>query len=205
MQVICISGELLPAHRLSSRHIGWSPWYWLVCSRSFLVFFALFRPVGKERDWQTQEGEVLCDHCINHALSDPLEIQFQQACTDHQHDVGCDRCQLLPEAVLNLKEILSNLADLSPNTREELFMDIDAAVTKILQWKSHIIRTINQDTARTHTLKDLQPGDILIIMDWAKKFLPITFRKNRALVWPEGHKLACVCVHLQGWKLKFKA
>lgn len=49
------------------------------------------------------------DHCINHALSDPLDIQFQQACTDHQHDVGCDRCQLLPKAVLNLKEILSNL------------------------------------------------------------------------------------------------
>lgn len=43
------------------------------------------------------------DHC-----SDPLDIQFQQACTDHQHDVGCD--QLLPKAVLNLKEILSNLA-----------------------------------------------------------------------------------------------
>ncbi|XP_052696065.1 uncharacterized protein LOC128174590 [Crassostrea angulata] len=120
------------------------------------------------------------DHCINHALSDPLDIHFQQACTDHQHDVGCDRCQLLPKAVLNLKEILSNLSDLSPNTREELFMDIDAAVTKILQWKSHIIRTINQDTARTHTLKDLQPGDILIIMDLAMKFLPITFREKQS-------------------------
>lgn len=73
-----------------------------------------------------------------------------------------------------------NLTDLSPNTREELFMDIDAAVTKILQWKSHIIRTINQDTARTHTLKDLQPGDILLIMDWAMKFLPITFREKQS-------------------------
>lgn len=72
------------------------------------------------------------------------------------------------------------LTDLSPNTREELFMDIDAAVAKILQWKSHIIRTINQDTARTHTLKDLQPGDILIIMDWAMKFLPITFREKQS-------------------------
>lgn len=77
-------------------------------------------------------------------------------------------------------KIMINLTDLSPNTREELFMDIDAAVTKILQWKSHIIRTINQDTARTHTLKDLQPGDILIIMDWAMKFLPITFREKQS-------------------------
>lgn len=73
------------------------------------------------------------DHCINHALSDPLDNQFQQVRTDHQHDVECNRYQLLTKAVLNLKEILSNLANLSPNTREELFIDIDAAVTKTLQ------------------------------------------------------------------------
>lgn len=50
------------------------------------------------------------DHCINYALSDPLDNQFQQTCIDHQHDVACDRCQLLPTAILNLKEILDKLA-----------------------------------------------------------------------------------------------
>lgn len=71
-------------------------------------------------------------------------------------------------------------SDLSPNTKEEMLVDIEAAETKILEWKSHIVRTINQDKARTQTLKDLQPGDILLIMDWAMKFLPITFREKQS-------------------------
>lgn len=29
-------------------------------------------------------------------------------------------------------------------------------------------------------------------------------RKTEQLVWPEGLKLARICVHLQGWRLKFK-
>eukprot|EP00105_Crassostrea_gigas_P039753 XP_019923901.1 PREDICTED: uncharacterized protein LOC105330822 isoform X2 [Crassostrea gigas] len=120
------------------------------------------------------------DHCINYALSDPLDNQFQQTCIDHQHDVACDRCQLLPTAILNLKEILDKLADLSPNTKEEMLVDIEAAEAKILEWKSHIVKTINQDKARTQTLKDLQPGDILLIMDWAMKFLPITFSEKQS-------------------------
>ncbi|XP_062605183.1 uncharacterized protein LOC134266972 [Saccostrea cucullata] len=120
------------------------------------------------------------DHCINYALSDPHDKQFQQSCIDHQHDVVCDRCQLLPNAILSLKGILNNLADLSPTTKEGMFVDIDAAEVKIIEWKSHVVRTINQDNSRTQTLKDLEPGDILLVMDWAMKYLPVSFREKQS-------------------------
>ena len=60
-----------------------------------------------------------------------------------------------------------------------MVVDIKTAEGKIIEWKSHILRTINQDKARTQTLHDLQTGDILLIMDWAMKFLPLAFREKQ--------------------------
>ena len=61
-----------------------------------------------------------------------------------------------------------------------MVVDIETAEGKIIEWKSHILRTINQDKARTQTLHDLQTGDILLIMDWAMKFLPLAFREKQS-------------------------
>lgn len=38
------------------------------------------------------------DHCISFALSDPKDKDYSNEC-DHNHDLECDRCNLLPEAV----------------------------------------------------------------------------------------------------------
>ena len=42
----------------------------------------------------------------------------------------------------------------------------------ILAWKAHLLREINQDEARLNRLRDLDLGAILVILDWAMKFLP---------------------------------
>ncbi|XP_061185097.1 uncharacterized protein LOC133193145 [Saccostrea echinata] len=65
-------------------------------------------------------------------------------------------------------------------TKEDILNDISAAETKITEWKSHIVRCINQDYARIHQLQELQFGDVLLIMDWAMKFLPIAFREKQS-------------------------
>lgn len=72
------------------------------------------------------------DHCINYALSDPHDTHFQQSCTDHQHDIVCDRCQLLPKAISNLKKILSNLTGNSHVNNGNILMCIFFSFHKIL-------------------------------------------------------------------------
>ena len=50
----------------------------------------------------------------------------------------------------------------------------------IFQWKSHIIRTENQDRAKQNVPSSLQSNSALIIMDWAMKFLQIKHREKQS-------------------------
>ncbi|XP_076080552.1 uncharacterized protein LOC143051543 [Mytilus galloprovincialis] len=119
------------------------------------------------------------DHCINYSLSDPTDQHLQQHCVDHQHDMVCERCNLLPQAVSTIKRRLSEL-DIPDEVRNDLLASIDVAEAKILEWKSHIVRGVNQDLARILLLEELKDGECLIIMDWAMKFLPLAFREKQS-------------------------
>lgn len=59
-------------------------------------------------------------------------------------------------------------------------LDIDVAGQFVLSWKQHLVRCVNQDYRRTSVLRNLQPDEVLIIMDWAMKFLPISFREKQS-------------------------
>ena len=52
----------------------------------------------------------------------------------------------------------------------------------ILQWKAHILRSINQEAAKQDQLKMIakNPNYTLIGMDWAMKFLQLKYRKKRS-------------------------
>ena len=50
----------------------------------------------------------------------------------------------------------------------------------ILSWKSHILRSTNQDRARLDVLEQLDGENILIVNDWAMKFLPQRYRESQA-------------------------
>ncbi|CAG2245172.1 unnamed protein product [Mytilus edulis] len=47
-----------------------------------------------------------------------------------------------------------------------------------MTWRQHIVRCFNQDRGRTTLLDKLKPGEVLIIMDRAMQFLPLSFRKS---------------------------
>ena len=53
------------------------------------------------------------------------------------------------------------------------------AKQNILSWKAHLIRSINQDEAHLDVLQDLDQSSILLIQDWAMKFLPRKFRESQ--------------------------
>ena len=49
--------------------------------------------------------------------------------------------------------------------REEVTKTFTDAMQKIHDWKSHIIRNVNQDQLRTHFIQELKRFEGLIVMD----------------------------------------
>ncbi|CAC5390370.1 unnamed protein product [Mytilus coruscus] len=63
---------------------------------------------------------------------------------------------------------------------KDLQYDFETAIAKIDEWKKHILRTVNQARAKTDILDNLQSHQMLIIIDWAMKYLPNMFRKKQS-------------------------
>ncbi len=51
------------------------------------------------------------------------------------------------------------------------------AIHAIAAWKAHQLRTINQDCARLDVLQDLDETKLLIVQDFAMKFMPAQYRE----------------------------
>ena len=53
------------------------------------------------------------------------------------------------------------------------------AKANIFAWKAHILRSINQDAARIGVLESLDESFVLVVEDWAMKFLPRKYRESQ--------------------------
>ena len=71
------------------------------------------------------------------------------------------------------------LYSFSPGKREELQHDLGCAASSIEDWKSYILRSIHQDAAKSEIIDNLKPSQVLLIMDWAMKFIPTSFRETQ--------------------------
>ena len=65
---------------------------------------------------------------------------------------------------------------MSSEVKEELCFRVKQAKGTIWLWKSHLLRSVNQDTARVEVLEELDDSSVLLVQDWAMKYLP---RKDR--------------------------
>ena len=68
----------------------------------------------------------------------------------------------------------------SSEQREDLHYDFNRAKSNILLWKSHIIRSINQEEAKQDSLRSAKDTSAILIMDWAMRFLQIRYREKQA-------------------------
>ncbi|VDI24399.1 Hypothetical predicted protein [Mytilus galloprovincialis] len=129
---------------------------------------------------------------------DPTEKKFAYPCTNHVHDMKCPRCCLLPDTVIELKRIISE------------FTDIETADGKVLAWKIHILRCVNQDRCRVETLQNITKGDAMLVMDWAMKFLPLRHREKQSVYikeynFSEAHNGKSYCdskIDRMSWKMR---
>ena len=70
-------------------------------------------------------------------------------------------------------------ADYSPEDREEMEYEVDQAVQDVEAWKAHLLRSINQDSAKQDVLKKLDDKSVLLVSDWAMKFVPRKYRESQ--------------------------
>lgn len=79
-------------------------------------------------------------------------------------------------------KVTGGLTDLSlsEEEQEEIAYDVSVAFQKIQLWKERIVRTIHQDTAKKNILEEMKPNQVLIIIDWAMKFLPVSYRETQS-------------------------
>ena len=70
----------------------------------------------------------------------------------------------------------------SKEYQEDLLYDFEQARTDILQWKAHILRSVNQEKAKQDVMRNLNRDEssALVVMDWAMKFLQIKYREKQS-------------------------
>ncbi|VDI47109.1 Hypothetical predicted protein [Mytilus galloprovincialis] len=73
--------------------------------------------------------------------------------------------------------IIANLED--TDLKEERTKRLSDATTLIYNWKSHIVRTVNQDRFRINMLESLETHQAMLVMDLTMKFLPLKYREKQ--------------------------
>ena len=120
------------------------------------------------------------DHCTVYALSDQDNPTFSSGC-NHDHDLGCDRCQLLNDTLAVIDTQIDNMAKSNLLTEEQSLQFrflCRQAVDNIRTWKAHLARSSLQEVAKHDAFKTLDTRTVVIIMDWAMKLLPMYFRER---------------------------
>lgn len=110
-------------------------------------------------------------HCIQYALS-------EEEC-QHVHTNKCEYCEIMYRVKAEVKKTLESANFPSIHEKEEILHDFETAVEKIWAWRDHSIRTVNQDLCKKDILQNLKSHEVLIIADWAMKFLPHTFHETQ--------------------------
>ena len=71
-------------------------------------------------------------------------------------------------------------APIPSDEKEELKYVVSQATKKVEAWKAHLLGLMNQDKARLHVLENLECHSVLVVLDWAIKFLPRKYQKSQA-------------------------
>lgn len=95
------------------------------------------------------EEESSCgDHCRKYPLSDPRDKHFREK-YDHQHLVVCEQCgESLNVTFYDIEKMIDQQQTKfeTKEQKEDIVWDLRKSRGKILLWKAHILRSVNQGT-----------------------------------------------------------
>ena len=113
-----------------------------------------------------------------YALSGPTENCFTQKC-NHQHHQQCNRCEALEAVLKDTGRTVQDTRVSDDEERDEALYLYESATQAIQSWKSHQLRSVRQDQSRLDVLKRLNENTVLVVNDWAMKFLPQLYRESQ--------------------------
>ena len=91
------------------------------------------------------------------------------------------RCKVtFAGAILILDYFLCNFAPRYQGQKKDLEFDIKKSSDRVLQWKAHVLRAINQERAKSKILDNLEKHQYLIVVGWAMKWLLKRFRETQS-------------------------
>ena len=125
------------------------------------------------------DSSPVAEHCSTYSLSDPSDADHRQLCA-HIHDQKCDQCTGLSSALSDIEKLLREIPFRSEDDRDEAFYLYQSASLAIQAWRCHQLRTVRQDQARLDALDLLDERTVLLVNDWAMKFIPQKYRESQA-------------------------
>ena len=117
------------------------------------------------------------DNCWAFVHSYQGDTDYVSACC-HDHDITCDRCDLLTNVVCEIESALENV-EISTDEKGEMKDVVSLAKKRTEAWEAHLLRSINQDEARLDAINTLDAHSVLLVMDWAMKYLPRKYRESQ--------------------------
>ena len=79
-----------------------------------------------------------------------------------------------------MEKLLGEIPFCNEDDQDEAFYLYRNAALAIRAWKCHLVRTVRQDQARFDALDLLDERTVLLVNDWAMKFIPQKYRESQA-------------------------
>ena len=113
------------------------------------------------------------------SLSDSSDADLKQSCS-HIHDQKCDQCTSLASALSDIEKLLREISFSREDDQDEAFCIYKSVNLAIHAWKCHLLRNVKQDQARLDALDRLDEHTVLLVNDWATKFIPQKYRESQS-------------------------
>ena len=124
------------------------------------------------------EASEVPDHCRIYALSDPSNAEFRGSC-DHLHNESCEQCYELQEVLRTIEDECSSALS-SAEDQADMQHTIKQARDDIITWKAHQLRSVHQAEAKHSVLAKLDSRSVLLVQDWAMKYMPRKYREAQS-------------------------
>ena len=94
----------------------------------------------------------------------------------------CEQCEQLKATLDEMEESIKKHSShlYSQEQKHDLLYDFERSKNCIFLWKSHALRSVNQESAKQEALQSLDSQSVLFVIDWPMKFLQMKYREKQS-------------------------